>query len=204
MQFLVGLRWMQMWCVKSRFQFLCSVAPSRYFLWCSCDGWVTDLTSENSSLVRLIFILIYFLPYKSLVCESWSSVLIGLLLHFWSFHLAVESAGNPASIIRGKNVEVIVVVVWSETDIMTWAWNFKMSSIHRSSCTGVLLENEIVSFFSSLKFEAVKINCNVRRLLIHFFFWKILHGLISNLYEDTCFLKFILQILYAQWDSGLQ
>lgn len=108
---------------------------------------VTDLTSENSSLVWLTLILIYFLPYESLVCESWSSVLTGLLLHFRSFHLAVESAGNPASIIRGKNVEVIVVVVWSETDIMTWAWNFKISSIYRSCFTGVLLENEIVSFF---------------------------------------------------------
>lgn len=95
---------------------------------------------------QLTFILIYFLPCESLVCESWSSVLIGLLLHFRSFHLTVDSAGNPVSIIRGKNVEVIVVVVWSEAD-MTWAWNFKISSIYRSCCTGMLLENWIVSFF---------------------------------------------------------
>lgn len=59
-------------------------------------------------------------------------------------------------------------------------------------------------FLSSLKYQAVKINSDVRRLLMHFFFWKILHGLLWYLYKDTCFPKFILQIQYAQCDSGLQ
>lgn len=197
MQFLVGLGWTRMWYVKSHFQFLCSVVPSRYFLWCNCDGWeLQTLLLKTAHWSQLTFILIYFLPCESSVCKSWSFVLIDLILPLRSFHLTVESLGNPANVVSGKNVEAMLVIIWSETNITTWSWNLKINSICRC-CLGFSLEKLECFFFLpsvSLKYEAVKIKCIMRKLLVRFFFWKrfILRGLIWNLYKDTCFLKFFL------------
>lgn len=63
---------------------------------------VTDLPWENSSVVPAHLHLNLFLALWILGVQSWSSVLIGLLVCFRSFHVTVEFAGNPASIVRGK------------------------------------------------------------------------------------------------------